>query len=318
MSVSVDDTPDNANAGGPPSPLKDTQNLLGFLLAGFAGVLSFLGLRSDEITTVLRNDTRQATLIALTLLLATLAAAVGVAIPSDHRVPWLCMAGVFFLLLALGAFVIYKIPSGAITGNRKDSLVDGFVLAAVGGVALLASLPKLKDGAISTQFVFIMASIILLATSMYGAMRLETDSQLNSAVQISASVAKDNSETTLSVHVTASKIREVGYIGINVMALPSGIPFVTLCGRIKVRQGAASCTEDPCAYLSQCVVIFGGTVPPDPSGGVDESLSDALITGQYQDITVKASVCQTQKGCTSLGSAGSRVDLHLTNPPPDS
>jgi hypothetical protein len=230
------------------------------------------------------------------------------------------MTGAFLVLLAAGALVIYKIPVQVTTAPQKtkESLYDSYVLAAIGVVAFLVSIWVPKSRTIYTQFVFIVASITLLAASIYGAMRLETDSQLNSVVQISANVAKDTSETTLSVHVTASKIREVGYIGINVMALPSGVPFMELCSTVMVPKDSASCTEDPCAYLKKCVVIFGATVPPDPSGDVDETLSDALITGQYQDITVKASVCQTQKGCSSLGSLGSRVDLHLTNPPPES
>jgi hypothetical protein len=37
------------------SPLKDVQNILGFLIAGFAGILSFIGLRSGEVSAVLRN-----------------------------------------------------------------------------------------------------------------------------------------------------------------------------------------------------------------------------------------------------------------------
>jgi hypothetical protein len=311
---------DNGNPPDPPNTLKDAQNILGFLLAGFAGVLSFLGLRSDEVTTVLRNDTRQATLVAFILFLSVLAAAIGVAIPGTHKVSWLRMTGAFLVLLAAGALVIYKIPVQVTTAPQKtkESLYDSYVLAAIGVVAFLVSIWVPKSRTIYTQFVFIVASITLLAASIYGAMRLETDSQLNSVVQISANVAKDTSETTLSVHVTASKIREVGYIGINVMALPSGVPFMELCSTVMVPKDSASCTEDPCAYLKKCVVIFGATVPPDPSGDVDETLSDALITGQYQDITVKASVCQTQKGCSSLGSLGSRVDLHLTNPPPES
>ncbi len=42
------------------NPFKDVQNILGFLLAGFGGIISFLGLQSAEVTTVLRNDPAQA------------------------------------------------------------------------------------------------------------------------------------------------------------------------------------------------------------------------------------------------------------------
>lgn len=311
-----------ASAVEPSGLFKDAQNILAFLLAGFAGVLGFLGLRSEELTAVLRNNTRQATLIAFILLLSVLAAAIGVAIPSTHRVSWLTMTGAFSLLLAVSMTVIYKIPVQVTTTpeNAKDSLYSSYGLAAFGVVALLVSIRRLKEPTapirklkkptIYTQFLFIMASIILLATSLYGAMRLETDSQLNSIVQISASVGKANPEATLSIHVTASKIKEVGYVGIDVMGLPSGVPIVALCSAVKIQENHASCTEDPCAYSDKCAMIFGATVPPDPNGDVNETLSDALVPRQYQDITVKASICQKTKGCRP---SGSQVDLHLTD-----
>jgi hypothetical protein len=315
---------DDANGGAADDPKpnfpQNAQSVLGFLLAGAAGVLGFLGLRSDEVTTILRNDTRQATLIALILLLSVLAAAIGVAIPAKHKVSPLFTAGAFLALLAVGAFVIYKLPVQANTTpeSSKESLTDSISLGAAGVVVLLASFFIFKKRVISTQFAAIMASIVLLATSLYGGMRLEADSQLNSAVQISASVAKSGADSTLSIHVTASRIREVGYIGINVMGLPSGVPFAEMCGSVYVPAHDAACTEDPCHYLvTECVVIMGATIPPDPDGDVDDTLSDALIPGAFQDITVKASVCQTQEGCGNLGSNASRVDLHLSNLPPD-
>ena len=46
------------------NPFKDVQNNLGFLLAGFGGIISFLGLQSAEVTTVLRNDPGQASMVA--------------------------------------------------------------------------------------------------------------------------------------------------------------------------------------------------------------------------------------------------------------
>ena len=59
------------------------QNILGFLLAGFGAILSFLGLRSTEVTTVLRNDPGQASLVAAILLAGVLAAVLTVVIDSD-------------------------------------------------------------------------------------------------------------------------------------------------------------------------------------------------------------------------------------------
>ena len=48
------------------NPLGDVQNILGFLLAGFAGVLGFIGLRSAEVSTVLRNELPKAAAVPAT------------------------------------------------------------------------------------------------------------------------------------------------------------------------------------------------------------------------------------------------------------
>ncbi|HEY1821698.1 MAG TPA: hypothetical protein VGG83_17375 [Trebonia sp.] len=303
------------------SLLKDAQDVLGFLLAGSAGLLGFLGLRSSELTAVLRNDTEQATLIAFVLLLSVLAAAVGVAIPERSKAPFWCAIGFFFLLLAGGACVVYMIPvqSTSTPESETESLVVSCACAAIGlGVLLVGSLWNWRKPEVSAQFIGIMASIILLATSLYGAMRLEIDSQLSSVVQISASVGKSDSGTALSVHVSASKIKQVGYVGVNATALPGGLPLATLCAGQSSKGDNASCDEDPCAYLKKnCVVILAAAIPPDPNGDVDETLSDALITGQFQEITVEASVCLTRNACGTASTDASQVDLHLANLPPE-
>ena len=99
----------------------NVQNLLGFLLVGFGAVLSFIGLRSNEVTTVLRNDPGQASVIALILLLGVLAAALTVAIDDGEakNVSWASVVGVAMVLLGVGALVIYSIPVGAAPGPGK-------------------------------------------------------------------------------------------------------------------------------------------------------------------------------------------------------
>jgi VIT1/CCC1 family predicted Fe2+/Mn2+ transporter len=65
------------------NPFKDVQNILGFLLAGFGGIISFLGLQSAEVTTVLRNDPAQASVVAAILTLGMLAAVLTVVINGE-------------------------------------------------------------------------------------------------------------------------------------------------------------------------------------------------------------------------------------------
>jgi hypothetical protein len=305
-----------------PNPLKDVQNILGFLLAGFAGILGFIGLRSGEVTTVLRNDSAQASLIALILLLAALAAVIGVATPPGRaNTPWLAMVAIFCLLFSLGPLVILQIPVVSSKSEHATTLAIFAGLLGIGIVALYILLCNRKDpwtkGSMPTQLVCIIASVILLATSAYGAMRLETDSQLNSSVQLSASIVQNTPGTdTLSLHVTAFKVTTVGYVGIIILGLPDGIPIIRDCKPRIVYRYNAGCSRDPCAYFyDKCKVIFGGTVPPDASGNINETLRDGIVTGKYQDISVQASVCHTLKGCRSAGSYVSRFDIHLSNLP---
>jgi hypothetical protein len=83
--------------------ITDIRNVLGFLLAGFGAILSFLGLRSTEVTTVLRNDPGQASLIALLLLLGVLAAVLTVAMDSTKNLPLPGAVAIVLTLFGVGA-----------------------------------------------------------------------------------------------------------------------------------------------------------------------------------------------------------------------
>jgi len=87
----------------------DVQNLLGFLLAGFGAVLSFVGLRSTEVTTVLRNYPDQASLVALFLLLGVLSAVLIVATDTlgIRTASYLRTAGIILVLFGAGAGCVF-------------------------------------------------------------------------------------------------------------------------------------------------------------------------------------------------------------------
>jgi hypothetical protein len=65
-------------ATGPTNSIGDIRNLIAFLVAGFAGVLNLLGLKSTEIGVVLRNDIFAVTVAAVLLLLGIVTATVSV------------------------------------------------------------------------------------------------------------------------------------------------------------------------------------------------------------------------------------------------
>jgi hypothetical protein len=115
------------------------QNVVTGLLAGFAGILGFLGLRSGEVTDVLRNDPRPATVVAGTLLLAVLAGLVGVALPRKADIWWPYVAGVALLLFGASALVIYLVPVKSAPIFRMAALIASAILAGVGLLVVLAT-----------------------------------------------------------------------------------------------------------------------------------------------------------------------------------
>ena len=209
------------SAGTKPNPSQNNswnavQNLLGFLLAGFGAVLSFIGLRSTEVTTVLRNYPNQASLIALFLLLGVLAAVLTVATqsPLTKCTSLPNTAAIVLALFGVGALITFYIPIGS--SSDKLSLVIG-LSGVLAGIAILvlsiiaqfrtsAHLSRhhwLLDRIVPFSVIFILTSVIFIAISTYGAMRLETNSQRSFDAQVVAGVSMNASGETVSAHVTA-------------------------------------------------------------------------------------------------------------------
>ena len=113
------------------NPFKDVQNILGFLLAGFGGIISFLGLQSTEVTTVLRNDPVPASVVAAILTAGMLAAVLTVVINSEvaHAVAWPIVIAIGCLLIALGGLLVYSIPASATPSVRSEVTAGLFFLA---------------------------------------------------------------------------------------------------------------------------------------------------------------------------------------------
>lgn len=496
------------------NPVGDVQNLLGFLLVGFGAVLSFLGLRSTEVTTVLRNDPAQTSLIVLMLLLGILSAVLTIAIDnsSERRVSWISVAGVVLALLGLGAFVIYLIPVGSAVGLLSKVL--GYVFVPVGIITVLISVlmrrrfidamgyflallgvaaiiiyftpvrrtaglslvrvspipgcvfvllglilllpprivkgPKtaraqrkearaeesaakaeesaakaeetagrveevaaraeesaarvrekiarrgdkhkekkkiaLAEGKIATAqekaaraevkvanaqgkidraqeksrssykwydwqpalrvpltVVFILASVMFIAISAYGGMRLESKSQLSFSSQAGATFSVNGSLATVSVDITATKIAQNDYVFVNVYAVPAGTPLASMCAKYVVptqvrdyRSEQAAplvefytnhCIADPCLYFfpgndnswpNVCNVILTGSINPNAAGDVDETLSVPFKIALYEDVDVRPEVCPTNphEGCEgSVSGENSRLDWVISQPP---
>jgi hypothetical protein len=321
----TESTHSDGNGTNGPNPLKDVQNILGFLLAGFAGILSFLGLRSGEVSAVLRNpDTEaSASFIVLILFLAVLAAVYGVAVSGDKKIPMLWAPPIAIALLGVVSLAIYATPTNGSYGvYRTISLVIAYILLITAAVTSLAysaskklrSSVPLKSREVQRQLLSIMVSVALLGISIYGAMRLEAYSQRMASVQISASIAKMASDETLTAHVTGAKLQNIRYVGIAIFGLPGNAHPIKFC-RTHEHKRYTNCVEEPCRYLpGTCQLIYGAAVPANANGGLNYTLNDGLVPGNYQEVRIQAEVCQQRIGC--IGSEPiSFLDIHLSNLP---
>ena len=377
------------------NPFSDVQNILGFLLAGFGGIISFLGLRSTEVTTVLRNDPGPASLVAAVLLLGVLAAILTVVIDSGNMqdASSTDAIGIAFLLIGLASFIIYAIPASAspsglsgilalifgglgitvvgaslwvrTTAERATAAAEratwamaaaerataaaaratgeraaawrataaaararaaAWRAAAARATAAAEGRPAAPGGGhgIRPTIIFLMISVTLIATSAYGAMRLETASQRSSSAQVAATL--NGSGSTLTVHVTASKLEGGGYIWIAVEGLPVNPPIATACAGIDstLKPDQATCEEDLCGpnrLQARCVWLMDGSVAPDASGDVDETVNLPIQPGKYQVLDIRASVCNSlvrgpNPSKDPIPTEGSRVDLLIPDSTP--
>jgi hypothetical protein len=96
------------SAGG----LGDVRNLLGFLVAGFAGALNIIGIKSTEIGVVLRNEPVGISIVTALLVAGLLAAVVSIFVESEkHLISLITACVVFLLLVSLFLFTARFIPS---------------------------------------------------------------------------------------------------------------------------------------------------------------------------------------------------------------
>jgi hypothetical protein len=342
--------------------LTNIRNVLGFLLAGFGAILSFLGIRSSEVTTILRNDAWQASLIAFILLAGVLTAVWAIITKSKKKVFTLNAIAIQVFLLGVGALVIFFLPIGpsSLTTSGTISLVIGCVLMLAGTTALLGRSSWVRHGnnrkhgrwgrlwlrsATERQVEFIdvliVASVLLTGIAAYGAMRLESKSQLSFFSQVGASFSVNGPIATASINIAASKLPQVDWIYVDVYAVPvKGIVLMNECDSYVVpylesvthltsEEAAAyipHCISDPCIYFAGqqqyqpynfpnlCNVLLNGSIVPNATGDVDETLSLPFLMTKYQDIDIRAEVCSPSQGCQGNPTGqNSRLDWIISN-----
>lgn len=326
--------PDEAGSG---AGLSDARNLLGFVVAGFAGVLNFIGLKSAEVGVVLRNEPFRVSIVGIVLLLGVVTAALSIFVTAHHLIHPSWMFG--FALLAASAFplLIWIIPS-AFPGQGSEHTAAMWVAIGCWAAAALllgwavsahrggpGGLQNSYPDLFNLQCLLLAAALILTSAAAYGALRMETISQNSPLAQVGDSLTINGQQDDLTISISASKLSDQEWLGLDVIGAPRSWHIETMCGYVAQNRGVR-CSQDPCYYFRQldkeCIQLSEDILPPGADGTVQRNVVVPFSPRQFQHVQITADVCQpsTSKGappgtCQPLKDAvNSRLDVAVPAP----
>ncbi|MFD8707186.1 hypothetical protein ACFV1W_32130 [Kitasatospora sp. NPDC059648] len=263
MTTDAESSPPSEDSG-----VDKLKNGLGVLLTGFAAALNFLGLRSSELTTVLRNNPLEATLVAAIMLLALTVAMTATFLSNSRTMPPYFVPSIFAACIGLTALVICAIdiprrtapdacPLAALSagGLFLAMVILGFYWCGWGRswawirrwlrhrttvVPVVIDPPEWAElpppvvppagSRPGITSVLLICAVILTSLAAFAAARLETKSQTAAAYpQVSASLKSAGSVGVVSVAVESSKLAYGDKIGVVVQAIPRSFPLGARC-----------------------------------------------------------------------------------------
>ena len=321
--------------------VQTAQSLLGFLITGFAAALSFIGIKSTELASILRNqETKIGLLVALPFLFSIITAILSIfkgrATHSEEDWPTnrLAIASLLFpfaVVLSLPAFI--RIPF-----TTTDGQVRASIIASAGAIILAVIIGFRKDSLgkvrykwgkwsirhFNLQLYLILASVLFLTIALYAALRLESASQATPTAQLDGSVTLvKNGSAVLSLSVESTKVPVPDRIDITVTGLPRTVTIAEICKGTKGAQAPlsnSSCAADPCSHRrSICQSLAGWGVPPDATGAIREVLTLPFSSSTYQRLHIEDSLCERAgeaSQCTDTTTGGTHLDIQVPAPSP--
>jgi len=143
-------------------------------------------------------------------------------------------------------------------------------------------------------------------------MRLEANSQLSGTVQVTAAVSLVASSANVSIQVNAAKLSNKAWAAIEVYGVSSA-EVADKC--VLVHQKSPPCQDDPCGYRKyvECATLMNGTILPNATGEVNQTIKVPFDPVKYQYIDVRASPCMAY-ACHGVGHNASRLDMTVPAP----
>lgn len=332
-------------AEGPKSVIETAQSLLGFLIAGFAAVLSFIGIKSSELASILRNEESLIGFVALPFLLSIITAILsifkGKATHGERDWPTnrFAVASLLFLF-AIVSFLpaIIHIPFVTSPWQVRASVITGALLIALSVIIVyrkgrllntLLRRVRLHEASgiwqswskeyFDLQLYLVLASVLFLTIAGYAALRLESASQSAPFAQLDGRVTvAQNGSALLSLSVSSAKVPAPDRVDVTVTGLPRTTDIHRICKGTATPLNSFSCPADPCFYKPlACPSLVGWTVPPDATGAVQEILTLPFSSSAYQRLHIEDQLCERASAtlqCASTPPGGTYLDIQVPAP----
>ncbi|MFI6414461.1 hypothetical protein [Streptomyces sp. NPDC050585] len=293
--------PPAQDGSGQTERLDNVRNILGLLLAGFTGAVNLIGLRSAELTTVLRNQGILVGLASVLLLAALICAMASIFAERSYRIHLWLAGAVTAALLSIAAVSIYvvKIPKAA-TWARGWVLGCSLLLAALAVAGMSAWLVRRpRTPTVSLQFVLLVASAILFSSATTTVVRIEARNQaVTSLPQIETTVEREGNLGAVTANIAATKLRDNEYVLLTVEGLP---------------RGSSTKEQYPCSDTKECLPIADVDVNPDSFGNIDRTFEFPFSAAAYRHLLVSAFICEAEQAREEceIGEKTTLVDLRL-------
>ncbi|MFF9326723.1 hypothetical protein ACF1AY_18710 [Streptomyces sp. NPDC014776] len=304
----------HSQSGSGKSLVEGISNLLGFLVAAFVGAVNLFGLRSGELSAILRNEAPRVTVVFGLMLATTAVALASLYFPENERTLVSTSCGWFAFCLAIFTLSLAFIPIPAVTEDWILNLLYAFtsLLLLVAAILFLARHRLWPSANLPLKLVLISCSIILLSAAVLAAARLETRSQVQATYpQLGATIKVANGVGDLSMKIAASKMRARDQVLFWVEGLRRSVSMDKRCGGV----WAGNCILQTCdedVKGDKCRNIASGAVNSDAMGRVEQEISTLFSAHEYQLLIVKARMCEvTGKVVPECKSKAKHVQLYL-------
>jgi len=217
----------------------------GTIVSTFAAVIGFIGIKSTELTSILRNDENAALIVFCALVFAVTAGLLAVFVTKARTargsllgglaliasgyafvivsirsadgsgklsVGWATFVTIAPLALAFGLVAVSVLPTSAI--HRLHKVLEGKWLKSVFGGKWLKSVGRASVNWLKTDIEMhawlVMFSVFLLSLSVLGSIRIEGEFQKKNDVQLVASINQattSGTDGTITVNFTAERLR---------------------------------------------------------------------------------------------------------------